>query len=259
MANDFLVETSALRFSYNGSPLLHDLNLKLISGSLAALIGGNGSGKSTLIKLLCGLLRPQSGSIKLGGENLESFSRKQLARRVGYVAQTMSLIFPFTALEIVLTGRHPYVSGMGMEREEDLRIALDALDQVGVAHLANRPITVLSGGERQLVLVARAIAQSPSLLLLDEPAGFLDLKHRAQLVQVLRRLRDENGITCLVVTHDLMFLEPSFDQVFALRDGQIAAEGAPSAVLQSAILQQIYGVGIHTLREEGKIFVWSEV
>jgi iron complex transport system ATP-binding protein len=136
---------------------------------------------------------------------------------------------------------------------------MDALNMVGVAHLAERPITVLSGGERQLVLVARAIAQSPSLLLLDEPAGFLDLKHRAQLVQVLRRLRDEHGIASLVVTHDLMFLEPSFDRVYALGEGRIMAEGTPREVLVSSTLQQVYGVGIHTMSEEGKIFVWSEV
>ena len=259
MTSDFLVETTSLGFSYNGARLLQDLELKLARGSLAALIGANGSGKSTLLKLMCGLLKPQSGSIKFNGDYIKAIDQTILARKVAYVAQSMSLVFPFTSLEIVLTGRNPHLSRFGMESKDDLRIAFEALDQVGVAHLAERPVTVLSGGERQLVLVARAIAQAPSLLLLDEPAGFLDLKHRAQLVQVLRRLRDDDGIASLVVTHDLMFLEPSFDKVFALRDGRIAAEGTPSEVLESSILQGVYGVGIHTMREEGRIFVWSEV
>jgi iron complex transport system ATP-binding protein len=208
---------------------------------------------------LCGLLRPNSGQIRFNSNNLESISKRTLAQQIAYLAQTISLTFPFTSLEIVLTGRNPYLNRFGTESKEDLRIAMDALNLVGVAHLAGRPITVLSGGERQLVLVARAIAQSPMILLLDEPAGFLDLKHRAQLVQVLRRLRDDRGIGSLVVTHDLMFLEPSFDLVFALRDGRILAEGSPREVLVSSTLQQVYGVGIHTMREEGKIFVWSEV
>jgi iron complex transport system ATP-binding protein len=259
MSNDFLIETTGLSFSYNGARLLDNLDFRLRNASLGALIGANGSGKSTLMKLLCGLLRPVSGSIKFHGESLDSISRNSLAQKMAYVAQSISLTFPFTSLEIVLTGRNPYLNRFGMETKEDLRLAMDALKMVGVAHLAERAITVLSGGERQLVLVARAIAQSPSLLLLDEPAGFLDLKHRAQLVQVLRRLRDERGIASLVVTHDLMFLEPSFDRVYALGEGRIMAEGTPREVLVSATLQEVYGVGIHTMSEEGKIFVWSEV
>jgi len=259
MSNDFLIETSGLSFSYNGGRLLDNLDFRLGNAKLGALIGANGSGKSTLMKLLCGLLRPASGSINFHGQSLASISRNSLAQQMAYVAQSISLTFPFTSLEVVLTGRNPYLNRFGLETRDDLRIAMDALNMVGVGHLAERPITVLSGGERQLVLVARAIAQSPSLLLLDEPAGFLDLKHRAQLVQVLRRLRDERGIASLVVTHDLMFLEPSFDRVYALGEGRIMSEGTPREVLVSATLQEVYGVGIHTMSEEGKIFVWSEV
>ena len=259
MASKPLLEVNRVSFSYNGARLLDGVELAMPSGSLTALIGANGSGKSTLLRLLCGLERPAAGGIKLDGVGVESMPRAQLARRVAYVAQNAPVVFPFTSLEVVLTGRNPHLGRFEMERSEDLRRALDALEMVGMGHVANRPVTVLSGGERQLVFVARAIAQAPELLLLDEPAGFLDLKHRAQLVQVLRRLRDERGIASMVVTHDLMFLEPSFDQVFALSDGRIAATGRPTEVLRAETLREIYRVAIHTLHEEGKIFVWSEV
>ena len=259
MPSELLLEAGELVFGYNGATLLDGVTLSLPTGSLSALIGANGSGKSTLLRLLCGLQRPASGSIKLDGIGIESMQQAVLASRVAYVAQSASVIFPFTALEVVLTGRNPHLGRFAMENREDLRIALDALESVGMSHLATRPLTVLSGGERQLVFVARAIAQQPKLLLLDEPSGFLDLRHRAELVQVLRGLRDERGITSLVVTHDLMFLEPSFDEVFALSRGRIVAKGSPSEVLRAQTLKEIYSVAIHTLHEEGKIFVWSEV
>lgn len=259
MTSDFLVEASGVAFSYNGARLLDGVNMVLAGGSLAALIGANGSGKSTLLRLLCGLHKPNRGTIHFDGTEIESIPRASLARRVAYVAQSAPVIFPFTALEVVLTGRSPHLNRFGIEGAKDLRLALDALEAVGAAHLASRPVTALSGGERQLVFVARAIAQQPNLLLLDEPAGFLDIKHRAQLISILRKLRDERGITSLVVTHDLMFLEPSFDEVFALCEGHIMAKGSPSEVLRERILKEVYKVSIHTYHQEGKIFIWSEV
>jgi iron complex transport system ATP-binding protein len=259
MVSEFALEASRIVFSMNGTRLLDGLDMVLAGGKLSALIGANGSGKSTLLRLLCGLEQPDSGTIKLNGIELKSMPRLALARRIAYVAQGAPVIFPFSALEVVLTGRNPHLGRFGMETAEDLRLALDALEQVGMAHLAQRPVTVLSGGERQLVFVARAIASQPDLMLLDEPASFLDLKHRAQLIRVLRQLKQECGISSLVVTHDLMFLEPSFDEVLALGGGRIIAKGCPSEVLRAETLKEVYSVPIQTLYEEGKIFVWSEV
>lgn len=259
MPSKFVIEANDVTFRYNSTTLLDGVTMALRGGCLSGLIGANGSGKSTLLRLLCGLELPASGTIELEGARIGSMNQTARARLVAYVPQSAPIIFPFTALEVVLTGRNPHLSSFSVESRKDLKIALDALDRVGMFYLATRPVTVLSGGERQLVFVARAIAQEPKLLLLDEPAGFLDLKHRAQLVQVLRDLRDERGITSLVVTHDLMFLEPSFDEVFALSQGRIAARGRPSEVLREPTLKETYNVAIHTLHEEGKIFVWSEV
>jgi iron complex transport system ATP-binding protein len=263
MVSEYLLKAEGLEFSYNGDKLIGGLegglDIRLQAGSLGALIGANGSGKSTLLRLLCGLQHQAAGSIRLGGDSIASISRMALARRIAYVSQNAPVIFPFSVLEVVLTGRNPHLGRFAIEDSRDLSIATDALEQVGIAHLAARAVTTLSSGERQLAFVARAIAQEPALLLLDEPSGFLDLLHRAQLVRTLRALCDTRGIAALVVTHDLMLLEPSFDQVFALLKGRINASGPPSKVLQPEILKQTYNVTIHTLHEEGKIFVWSEV
>jgi iron complex transport system ATP-binding protein len=259
MPSKLLIRASEVAFSYNGASLLEGVTLGLPSGCLSALIGANGSGKSTLLRLFCGLERPGSGTIELDGSSIQSLPQPVRARLVAYVPQNAPVVFPFTALEVVLTGRNPHLSSFAVESRKDLRIALDALERVGMSHVADRPVTVLSGGERQLVFVARAIAQDPKLMLLDEPSGFLDLKHRAQLVRVLRSLRDERSITSLVVTHDLTFLEPSFDEVFALSRGRIVAKGLPSEVLHAPTLRETYSVAIETRHEAGKIFVWSEV
>jgi len=260
MSNDVIVEVNGLSFVYDRiRRLIDNLDMEVDRGSLSALIGANGSGKSTLMRLLCGLQAPASGSIKLSGVEIKSMDRAALARRVAYVPQNVPVVFPFTSLEVVLMGRSPHLDGFGVEGPEDLEIATRALEQVGAGHLAGQPVTTLSSGERQLVFVARAITQQPELLLLDEPSGFLDLRHRARLVRTLRGLCNSMGVAVLMVTHDLMLLEPSFDEVFALSHGRIACQGTPSEVLTADVLRETFNVNIHTLREEGKIFVWSEV
>lgn len=260
MSNNLLAEVNGLSFLYDRDrKIIDNLDMGIQHGLLTALIGANGSGKSTLLRLFCGLQTATSGSIKLDGIDLSSMSRAALARRVAFVPQNVPVIFPFTSLEIVLMGRNPHLSRFGTESSEDLEIAAGALELVGAAHLSNQAVTTLSSGERQLVFVARAIAQQSSLMLLDEPSGFLDLLHRARLVRTLRQLCDNSGATILMVTHDLMLLEPSFDQVFALSRGRIAAFGPPSEVLRTDTLRETFNVNIHTLTEEGKIFVWSEV
>jgi iron complex transport system ATP-binding protein len=182
------------------------------------------------------------------------------ARRVAYVPQTISTVFPFTALEVVLTGRSPYTTRFRFESGRDLEVARAALEAVDGAHLAARPVTELSGGERQMVALARALAQEPECLLLDEPSAALDLKHRAGLIRHLRRLRDEQGMTALIITHDLMLLDPVFDAVFAMRRGEVMASGAPSEVLREDLLAEIYGdEHVRARQAFGRTFVWSEL
>ncbi len=256
-----LLEARGLHFAYAaGLPeVVCDASLVLRRGTLAALIGANGSGKSSLIRLLAGLFQAARGDILFDGVLLRTIAPRQRARRIAYVPQTIATVFPLTALEVVLTGRSPYMARFRFEAEDDLRVAHDALAAVDAAHLATRSVTELSGGERQLVSFARALAQEPECLLLDEPSSALDLKHRAGLMRHLRRLRDERGMTALIVTHDLQLLDPEFDEVFAMRDGAVVAAGAPAEVLRDEVLADVYAdAHVRARRAFGRTFVWSE-
>jgi iron complex transport system ATP-binding protein len=255
-----LLQARGLHFGYTAAArVVSDVSLALRRTAFAALIGPNGCGKSTLLRLLAGLLRPWEGLVALDGAAIGSIPRRRLATRIAYVPQAQTTVFPFTALEVVLTGRTPYTPRFTLEGERDRTIAMEALGALGGQQLAARPMTELSGGEKQLVGVARALAQQPELLLLDEPAASLDLKHRAQLVAALRRLREERGLTTLVVTHDLELLDPAFDHVFAMRGGTLAAEGAPRDVLREERLKEIYeDTHVRACRVDGRTFVWSE-
>lgn len=256
-----LIEARDLHFAYGrgGPEVVAGASLKIPRGTLCAIVGANGSGKSTLVRLLSGLLTPSRGEVRFGGEPLPSIEARARARRIAYVPQSVSTVFPFTALEVVLTGRSPYLSRFQFENRRDRDIAEEALASLDAAHLAARPVTELSGGERQMVALARALAQEPECLLLDEPASALDLKHRAGMVRHLRRLRDERDITALVVTHDLQLLDPIFDYVFAMRCGAIVAQGKPSDVLRDDVLADVYGDShIRARQAFGHTFVWSE-
>jgi len=258
-----LVEARGVRFAYQqggGAEVVRGVSLGVGRGRLSALVGANGSGKSTLIRLLAGLLRPSSGEVLFNGVPLARIEPRERARRFAYVPQTVSTVFPFTALEVVLTGRSPYTTRFRFERARDVEAARAALAAVDASHLEARPVTELSGGERQSVALARALAQEPECLLLDEPSAALDLKHRAGLIRHLRRLRDERGMTALVVTHDLMLLDPAFDRLHALRRGKLVAEGEPAEVLREDILAEVYGdEHVRARRAFGRTFVWSEL
>ena len=185
-------------------------------------------------------------------------SKQSLACSLAYVPQINPMFFPFTALEVVLTGRTPYRARFQFENLIDAEKALNALDRVGARSLACRPVTELSGGERQLVAIARALAQEPKCLLLDEPSTALDLKHRAMIVQILKSLRDEKNITSLVVTHDLQLIDTEFDQILAINQGSIVNDGKPLDILTESVLSSVYSdPSIHAYQTNGRIFVWS--
>jgi len=249
-----------VRFGYSaGAPVIHGISLGLERGSMGALIGPNGCGKSTMIRLLAGILAPSAGEVLLAGLPIASMEGRARTRRMAYVPQTVSRAFPFTALEVVLTGRSPHLPRFAFEGRRDIEKAIEALETAGVAHLANRRITELSAGERQIVSFARALAQEPACLLLDEPAASLDLKHRASLVRTLGRLRDCRGLTVLMVTHDLSFIDPGFDVVFGMRAGAMVASGPPADTLREQVLAEVYGdEHVRVRRTEGRTFVWSE-
>lgn len=260
-SGETLIEARGLHFSYGaGLPeVVRGASLRLRRGTLAALIGANGSGKSSLVRLLGGLRDPVRGEVLFAGVALSSIEPRARARRIAYVPQTTSTVFPLTALEVVLTGRSPYTARFQFEAARDVEAARAALEAVDAAHLSSRSVTELSGGERQLVSLARAVAQEPELLLLDEPSSALDLKHRAALVRHLRALRDERNLTALVVTHDLQLIDPAFDLVFAMRGGAVAASGTPEEVLRDEVLASVYSDShVRARRAFGRTFVWTE-
>jgi len=255
-----VLEARRVRFEYAPTrPVITDLSLSLIQGALSALIGPNGSGKSTLIRLLAGVLKPASGDVFLHGRSLMATPRREAAKRLAYVPQSWTMEFPFTALEVVLTGRSPHRPPFRLENAKDRAIAMEALCQVEASHLAERSVTALSTGEQQLVSVARALAQQPECLLLDEPSASLDLRHRIALMRTLVRLRDSLGLAICVVTHDLHLIDSSFDRVLALRNGQLIVDDRPEHVLNDATLAEIYDdPSIRTKSFEGRTLVWCD-
>ncbi len=255
-----MLETRDLRFGYiREVEVVRGISLQLPRASLCAVIGANGCGKSTLIRLVAGALVPQSGEILLEGTPLTRLPAGAAARRLAYVPQSSRMAFPFTVMEVVMTGRTPYTPRFRFEGREDIARARAALETAGALHLAARRITEVSGGELQMVALARALAQEPACLLLDEPAAALDLKHRAALIRTLAKLRDEHGLAALVVTHDLNLVDPAFDIVVALRCGEVVARGTPAQVLERDTLAAVYDDPyVRTQRIGERTVVWSE-
>jgi iron complex transport system ATP-binding protein len=226
---------------------------------MTAIIGANGSGKSTLIRMLAGLLRPASGRVLLDGIEIERWQPRLRAREIAYMPQSTVPAFPFRALDVVLSGRSPHIAPWSMETAHDRDRAMEALASVSATHLGDRPVTSLSGGERQMVVLARALAQEPRLLLLDEPATSLDLKHRAGLMRTLARLREQRGLSVIMITHDLQLTGSLFDEIIALRCGEVVAQGSPDDVLQSAKLADIFDEpNVRAQRIGGQTLVWIE-
>ncbi|MGA2598093.1 MAG: ABC transporter ATP-binding protein [Bryobacteraceae bacterium] len=253
-------EALHLDFAYANGPLVvRDVSVTSTPGSMTAVIGANGSGKSTLIRMIAGLLRPRAGTIALDGTPLDKWEPRLRARQIAYVPQSTSTAFPFQVIDIVLSGRTPHAPRFRFEGPQDAEKAMEALENAGAAHLASRSFTSLSGGERQIVILARALAQEPQLLLLDEPSSSLDLKHRADLIRTLVRLRGTKHLSVIMITHDLQ-LTGSFDQLVALRCGEVTAAGTPDEVLRDTLLRDIYGdPNVRAQRMGDQTVVWVDL
>ncbi len=207
---------------------------------LVAILGPNASGKSTLLQLIAGALKPLSGRVQLDGFETSRLDPRTRAQRIAVVQQESPLLFPARTWEYVLQGRHPYGRGLRFETPEDCAIADNALEQVGAEHLRGRWMDKISGGEKQRVILARALAQQPLLLLLDEPTLHLDIGAQVELLQRLRRLAEENRYTVVVVTHELNLAAEFADQVVLLHRGKCLRVGPPAAVYQRELLEQVF-------------------
>jgi iron complex transport system ATP-binding protein len=242
-----MIEARDIDFAYRGRPVLSGATLALGPGELVCLLGANGAGKSTLLKVMLGLLKPQHGGVTLDGRPLAEVGRRPLARRVAYVPQVHTAPFPYSVREVVLMGRLPAAGLFRAPGAADHAAAAAALEHLAIAHLAERPYTEVSGGERQLALIARALAQEARFLVMDEPLAGLDYGHQVHLLARLESLAAE-GYGVLMTTHDPDQPLAGCQRVALLIDGRIATAGRPDEVLTPEAIQRLYGVRVDLLR-----------
>ncbi len=239
-----LLAADGVRFGYGGRTVLDGVDLAIRPGEIVGLIGPNGAGKSTLVRLLAGILRPAAGTVRLAGRPLAAWTRAERARRLALVPQDPSVEFPYTVLEVVLMGRSPHLPTLALPGRRDLAIARTALARLEVADLEARRMDELSGGERQRVFLARALAQEPAVLLLDEPTTHLDLRHQTQLHDVARARCRQGGVGVLSVLHDLNLAAAYCDRLALLAAGRMVREGRPADVLEPAVLERTFGTRV---------------
>ena len=244
-----LIAAEGIDLSIDGVHILRGVSMELRAGELVGLIGPNGAGKTTLLKVLGGLLPPSSGAVHLMGEPLTRRSPREVARAVAYVPQSTLTDFAFTVREVVLMGRSPHLGRFQIEQAHDREIALRAMRQLHVDHLADRLVTTLSGGEHQQVFIARALAQEPRILLLDEPTANLDVKHQLDVLEMAAALAHEEGLGVIAAIHDLNLAAHFCDRLVLLEEGRVLADSAPEAVLTPQNLEDAFEVQAQVYRD----------
>lgn len=237
--------------AYDQAPILRDVTLEIRSGDLAGVIGPNGSGKTTLLRTIAGILKPRVGAVLLDEESLVGMNARDLARRVATVPQRSPVPFDLTAWDIVLMGRTAHQDRWGGETERDFATVRDAMARVGCSHLASRPFATLSGGEQQRALIARALAQEPQILLLDEPTAHLDLAAQVQIMALVRQLCTEQRLIAVAVFHDLNLSARFADWLVLMNGGLVEAIGAIEDVLRPEALERAYGCRVRVARLPG--------
>ena len=238
-----MLHAANLSFAYRrGAKALDDVSVTVPRGGIVGLIGPNGSGKTTLVKLLNGSLKPSDGSVSLDGVALSTLSRRDLARRIAVVPQETQVTFDFSALEIVIMGRYAHLGAFALEGPDDIAIARRALAATGTEALASRQFSTLSGGEKQRVVIAGALAQSSDILLLDEPTTALDVGFQFEIASLLMRLNRDHGTTMVVSTHDLNLAAMLCTELVLVKAGRVVAHGATESVLTSENIRRLYGV-----------------
>ncbi|MCL5103342.1 MAG: heme ABC transporter ATP-binding protein [Armatimonadetes bacterium] len=242
------IEAENLVAGYDGSTVLDGVSIEIEDAGFVGIIGPNGSGKTTLLRTMSRALAPMSGFVQLNGKNIYSIPAREFARRVAVVPQDTLVAFDFTVLEIALMGRSPRLGRFAVEGNKDLRIALDALARTGTEHLKDRQINALSGGERQRVMVARALAQEPEVLLLDEPTSHLDISFQFEIMDLVKSLNREHGLTVLAVLHDLNLASHYCDRLVMIGQGAVQATGSPEEVITVENIRRVYGAEVWVRR-----------
>jgi iron complex transport system ATP-binding protein len=238
-----LLSLQGLTFGYGRQPLLYELSLSVNQGEMVGLLGPNGSGKTTLLRLISGVLQAQGGSIVLDGRESRSWGRRGMAQRVAVVPQELPVPFAFTVEQMVRLGRTPYLNLLGNLTIDDLQVVQDAMRAADVTNLAKHIYNELSGGDRQRVIIAMALAQQPMLLLLDEPTSHLDIRYQIGVLELVQRLNRETGLTVIAAMHDLNLAARYFRRLVLFQRG-VVADGGPAEVLEPGLLRRVYGVNV---------------
>jgi iron complex transport system ATP-binding protein len=239
-----MIEANSISFRYLEDWVLQDVSFQIGKGEFIGVIGPNGSGKTTLLKVLYRLLSPQRGEVFFERVPLRKMSHKDIAKRIAVVAQETYPVFPFRVIEIVLMGRSPYLGHLMFEREKDLEIAKKAMEWTEILPISERPIDELSGGERKRVFIARALAQEPEVILLDEPTANLDIHHQIEFLDLILALNREKGLTILMASHDLNLASEFCDRLILLQNGGIFKMGSPQEVITREHIEKVYGCGV---------------
>ncbi len=248
-----MIEIRGLSFSYNQREVLSSIDLKIEEGEIVAIIGPNGSGKTTLLRCVNKVLKVKKGEIFIRGQSLNHFSLRKLSTLLGYVPQRETTSFPFTVFEIVLMGRRPYIN-WGVA-EYDIEVVNETLHMLDLDGFSNRFFDELSGGERQRVLIARAFAQQPKVLLLDEPVNSLDLKHQLEVFDLIWDVGKKKGVSIIYAIHDLHTAARFSERVIMLKNGRIFADGAPEDVITAENIRKVYEVEAYTDSNGGSFHV----
>jgi iron complex transport system ATP-binding protein len=240
-----MLQVADVSFSYesrSGRRVLDQVSMDVRRGAIVGLLGPNGSGKTTLLRIIAGMAKPQTGRVLLDGQPVGTLSRRDLARRLAVVPQETHTTFDFSVIDMVLMGRYPHLGPFELEGAADLEIARDALAATGTAALEARSFATLSGGEKQRVIIASAVAQASDALLLDEPTAALDLGYQFEIAALLRRLNTQRGTTMVVSTHDLNLAAAVCERVVLLKEGRVLARGTTEETLTAANIRLLYDV-----------------
>ncbi|KMP12340.1 Vitamin B12 import system, ATPase component BtuD [Candidatus Nitromaritima sp. SCGC AAA799-C22] len=254
--NPPLIRIRDVTFSYDRDPVLHSVSADIQAGEFVGVIGPNGSGKSTLLKLMGGVLGSGPGKLFFRETDYLEQNRKHLARSITWIPQDHPMVFPFKVSEIVLMGRHPYLSAFTFEGDEDIDIARYAMELTQTLQFAQRGFNEISGGEKQRVVIAGAIAQEPEVMILDEPTSALDIKYQIQILNILKKLNEEENVTVVLAMHDLHLASKFCRRLILLDEGRVFQDGAPEDVLQKEHIEKVYGVTVHLFRDhDGHIMI----
>lgn len=242
-----------VEFSYASIPVIKDICLEVAESEILGIVGPNGAGKSTLIRCIDRILAPQKGTVLLDGKDIKKLTRMEIARKMGYVPQSASQIFSTTVFDTVLMGRRPHLSWRS--NEKDIEKVLEVLQMLKIEDLAMRDINELSGGQKQKVFIARALAQEPDVLLLDEPTSNLDIKHQLEVMEIIKNIVRDKGISAVIAIHDLNLAARYSDRIVMMDNGRIFAAGNPSSVLTQDNIKLVYGVEVIVSNHNGTPYI----